>query len=241
MDVVRLPDRETCSWVVRMTTDIPDDRWDDRRLGPAASGLAIGEMLPAGIPSHATSMLLSTGEQPYEGRGDEVVLTAPMGGMWRHEVELGTPVWMWDPEGWKQIGDVLEEVEDPAWTRDWLEDYSISPSRRRPTPFHPEARRAVPKRIEQVWVRDDDVTLLVEGIHGVAHLLQHLVVEEHVDKVVLTALVGWWPDIADRLDRGEGVPLLLMGIGWFVQTTLARPLGTRRLLDGSQESSASGD
>src|SRR5439155_24017484 len=107
--------------------------------------------------------------------------------------------------GWIQVGRVLEEVEDPAWAVDWLQSNWPTPSHRSRTALHPEARRVAPSEIKRVWVREDDVTLLVEGIHGVGRLLREPLIEEHEEEVVLTALVGWWPDIADQLDRAEGI------------------------------------
>src|SRR5439155_7724725 len=120
-----------------MTTELFHRRLADRRVDATAVDLALGTMRPSGSPSHSGSVLVTSGDQPYDGTGDEVVVTAPLGGMWRHEIELGTPVWMWESHGWIQVGRVLEEVEDPAWAVDWLQSNWPTPSHRSRTALHP--------------------------------------------------------------------------------------------------------
>ena len=133
---------------------------------------------------------------------------------------------------WTPGGYFLELTDDPLWASD-----RIGPERRPNAPrlTDPDPLTSHPSLagVVRVWLRENLRELWFRGTHGWGRHLHSIAMEETIEAVYLTCLIGWTREYESMVDAAGGsegdiaIPMILCG--WTVRRELESPLGERKV------------
>jgi hypothetical protein len=120
------------------------------------------------------------------------------------------------------------------WLTFWPPQARIPP----PTTLDGSTVDPRPDTIQRVWVSADDRSLRLEGFYGVPDHLHSVHVEEHGDRVMLTAMVGetaeWRKSVEQLRTVGREIVVHTVGVPWQFDVVLQEPLAGRPVYDTAE-------